>query len=303
MTKTKQEVTKLLWDCCRLNRTDWMEEIFAENPDEIDFSDSYYKVFNIAVQDNKEALLLLLDFYKKTKLNYPEDSRQYKIAYKDLQYVLRDADVFADSDEIRAILDPYLVGVDDSLSSSRDDIMEEEMDHGLILDDISDNTTKERSSDDSKDSDQHIKILPFTKGNLDVLGYPYWRLNIEAEESYNKGDITQAIDKITKAAMLVMNNPNTSAHQEHKVMVIYNYLRLLDHAGIGASPLLPEGKFNDYVHKALFLAEEVKDHEMSSRIHHFIGDEHAMPEVAVEEVSHKLDEMHIDAGLLGDTVT
>ena len=296
MSKTKQEVMKSLWNCCDNNRTDWMEEIFAENPDEIDFSDSCYKVFNIAVQGNKEALLLLLDFYKKTKLNYPEDSRQYKIAYKDLQYVLRDADCYADSDEIRSILDPYLIGVDDSLSGSRDDIMEEKVDEWPI-DDYSDATTKERESDESKDSDQHIKILPFTEQNLAILGYPYWRLNIEAEASYKKGDVADAIDKITKAATLVMQNPNTSAHQAHKVMVIYNYLRLL---GEDAVIIGPESKFNEYVNKASSLAEEMKDHETTKAIHHVMGDEHIMPEVAIEELSHKFGEMQIDADLLGD---
>lgn len=266
MTKTKQEVMDLLCICCNNSRV--VRKILEENPDEIDLSDRDGLILGVVVaHDYMESLILLLDFYKKTKLNFPENSRQYKIAYKELQYLLYDAqDGCWPSDRIRAILDPYLVGVDDDLSSLCDDILEEEM-AVLPADDISDDTTKERSSDESKDSEEHVKILPFTMQNIYALNYPYWSLNIEAEESYRKGDAALAIDKITRAAKVVMHNPNITFDLEHKVVVIYNYLRFL---GEGALALEPENKFTDYVQKALYLAEEVEDHEMRDQINNFL---------------------------------
>ena len=162
MSKTKEEVMASLWDCCRANRADWAKEVLNKYPDKIDFFDTNYKVFDIAVVCNSmKALQALLDFYTETKLQHPKNSMQYKTAFVDLQNLLYDAqDGCWPSDRIREILKPYLTEVIDT-TSERDEIMEEDR----VWPEHEEATTEERNSGDSVRNDE-IETMPLTMINL-----------------------------------------------------------------------------------------------------------------------------------------
>lgn len=297
MSKTKEEVMESLWSCCRLNRKDWVKEFLDEYPDQIDFYDPMLPPFGIVVAHNyAESLEALIDFYTKTRLQYPKDSMQYKTAFIDLQNLLYDAqDGCSPSEQIREMIEPYLSKAIDT-TSERDEITEEDK-HWSMDENDSDATTKERSSDSSGNkSDDHPLVLPMTMENLEILRYPYWQLNLAAEENERKGNHDLCVEQITNAAKLVVENPNITSHLKHKTMVIYNYLRF---TGNSSDELLNIGNEKNcifYANEVSALAREMYDNDVMNKTQKFVVDEKHITSSTdcAEEIHTKISEMSLD---------
>ncbi len=184
---------------------------------------------SICTNNNAILLQASLDYFEN--IQFPDKGEQYKEAHGQLVDILEEVINWIDSSSpVYPIIYRYMYHDIANLNEVAEIALPilSGQDHLQHLKE--DATTEERDSSESrKDSDDMaIKLLPFTMENLEILGHPYWCLNTQAEEHYKKGEKSEAICKIQKSIQLVADNSNTTAHIEHKAMVIYNYLRFTD---------------------------------------------------------------------------
>lgn len=216
---------------------------------------------SICAKNNTKLLEAALDYFEKKQFSDKDDP--YKEAHNKLVEILEEVNDWIDYlSPLHSLINKY-IGYDVARLS---EVSETEMLVSSRQHDFErlkeDNTTEERDSRESrKDSDDvTIRILPFTTENLECFNYPYWRLNVEAEESYRKGAKADAICKIQKAIRLVAQNSNTTSHIEHKAMVIYNYLRFTDSSW---NEMISDIKYQDnllyYVTEVLSIATARND--------------------------------------------
>lgn len=115
---TKDEAMVLLYDYCCWKNLNKIKQLFNMYPDYIDLTEDDGKAFGLAVSFKSTDLLnSLLDFYKETKLQGDVESKEYKVAYHTLQYMLENAlNQYTSSPEIEEIIAQYICEPKDSES-------------------------------------------------------------------------------------------------------------------------------------------------------------------------------------------
>ncbi len=151
---TKDEVRGLFYDCCQSQDILNIKKLYKLYPQYIDLTDEQIKPFLLAISLHSINLLnVLLDFYKETKLQDDIDSKEYKVAYHTLQYMLEEAlDQTEPSQEIKAIIDQYIDDTNDSTSDNMSTAPEEcTYAHDFDLDEHRDSSASEHNSDTTLD--------------------------------------------------------------------------------------------------------------------------------------------------------
>ncbi len=154
---TREEVMDLFFSCCCGNIPSKADQLCKEYPNDIDLTYKDGQVFAICfAHDYVELLNVLLDFYKETNLQGGDiDSKEYKVAYHTLQYMLEEAlDQTEPSQEIKAIIAQYLCDTNDSKSDNMSTAPEEftyDHDVGLEVEEPRDSGTSEHDSDTTLD--------------------------------------------------------------------------------------------------------------------------------------------------------
>ncbi len=147
---TREEVMNLFFGYCCGNIPSKAEQLCKEYPNDIDLTYKDGQVFAICfAHDYVELLNVLIDFYKETKLQGDIDSKEYKVAYHTLQYILEEAlDQTEPSKEIRAVIDQYICDTKDSESDNMSTASEEFVnDYSYAIKEPRDSTSTECSDD------------------------------------------------------------------------------------------------------------------------------------------------------------
>ncbi len=151
---TKDEVLGLFYDCCQSKDIHNIKKLYKLYPQYIDLTDEQIKPFLLAISYNSIDLLnVLLDIYTETKLQGDIESKEYKVAYHTLQYMLEEAlEQTEPSQEIKAIIDKYLCDTKDSKSDNMSTAPEEfTYAHDFGLEEPRDSGASEHDSDTTLD--------------------------------------------------------------------------------------------------------------------------------------------------------
>ncbi len=151
---TKDEVLGLFYDCCQSKDTLNITKLYKLYPQYIDLTDEKIQPFLLAISLDATALLnVLIDLYIETKLQGEIDSKEYKVAYHTLQYMLEEAlEQTEPSQEIKAIIAQYICDKKDSESDNISTAPEEfTYDNNFGLEEPGDSNTSLRNSDATLD--------------------------------------------------------------------------------------------------------------------------------------------------------
>ena len=151
---TKDEVQRFLQRYCCTNEIDGVKELLHDYPNDIDLTDKDSQAFAICMSYGYVNLLkVLIDSYIETKLQDEIDSKEYKVAYHTLQYMLEEAlEQTEPSQEIKAIIAQYICDTKDSESDNISTAPEEfTYDNNFGLEEPGDSNTSLRNSDATLD--------------------------------------------------------------------------------------------------------------------------------------------------------
>ncbi len=150
---TKDEVQRLLQRYCCTNEIEGVQELLNDYPNDIDLTAKDSQAFAICMSYGYVNLLkVLIDSYKETKLQGDIESKEYKVSYHTLQYMLEEAlEQTEPSQEIRAIIDQYLCNIKDSESDNISTAPEDFIYDHEVLDEPRDSGASEHDSDTTLD--------------------------------------------------------------------------------------------------------------------------------------------------------
>lgn len=145
------------------------------------------------------------------------------------------------------------------VASVRSDIVShDDEDDAIVFEETSSNRSPQLTEENLEPSRYRFQLE-----SMDRLPYKYWRLNVEAVAANKLRDNNSCSKLITEAASLVTKNPNRITNNEHKAVVIYNYLRFTNdssYKGIASKKVL-----NEYMPEVLSIAERAQNKDVVNK--------------------------------------